>query len=118
VRTLSPLAKAALVGGALGIMPSALSCASPAPEGKYPPRPEGCAVQMFRDAPSVVSDNIGPVSATCGPDISDEDCLRTLKDQACKLGADIVWGASDTPTMVLGKKQFAGRAAHTKTHGN
>jgi hypothetical protein len=92
-------------------------CPEAAKDTKYPPRAEGCEVQMFHDTPSVMSDNIGPVTATCGADVKDDDCMRTLKDQACKLGADILWGVSDIPSNVQGKKQFAGRAAHTKTAG-
>ncbi len=64
-----------------------------------------------------MSDNIGPVTATCAEDIKDDDCLRTLKDQACKLGGDIVWGVDDVPSRALGKKKVAGRAAHTKPVG-
>ena len=74
-------------------------------------------MKVFPEAPPVVTDNIGPVTARCGADVKDEDCMRTLKDQACKLGGDIVWGVSDIPSNVQGKKQFAGRAAHSKTAG-
>jgi hypothetical protein len=81
---------------------------------KYPPREPGCEVQIFAEAPSYPTDNIGPVSATCDESVSDADCGRTLKDQACKIGADTVWGVSDNPTKQLGKKKFFGRAAHTK----
>lgn len=60
------------------------------------------------------TDNIGAVNATCGESIGDDACVRELKDQACKLGADVVWGVSEKPSMALGKKKLAGRAAHTK----
>jgi hypothetical protein len=92
-------------------------CPSPAQDGQYPVRAAGCDVKVFHEAPGVMTDNIGPVTATCGDDITDEDCMRTLKDQVCKLGGDLVWGVSDIPSNVQGKKQFAGRAAHTKTAG-
>ena len=74
-------------------------------------------MKVFPEAPPVMTDNIGPVMATCGDDVKDDDCMRTLKDQACKLGGDIVWGVSDVPAKVHGKKQLAGRAAHSKTAG-
>lgn len=96
---------------------AAAGCPAPAPEGQYPPRPEGCDVKVFPEAPPVMTDNIGPVMATCGDDVKDDDCMRTLKDQACKLGGDIVWGVSDVPSNVQGKKQFSGRVAHSKTSG-
>ena len=101
-------AAALLVGGASG-------CPAPPQDSRFPTRPEGCEVQVFHGPPGVMSDNIGPVMATCGEDIKDEDCLRTLKDQTCKLGGDIVWGVDDVPVMSLGKKKLAGRAAHSKT---
>ena len=92
-------------------------CGAPASDSRYPARADGCDVQVFHGPPSVMSDNIGPVTATCGGDVSDADCMRTLEDQVCKLGGDVVWGVPDSPTNVQGKKQFAGRAAHTKTAG-
>ena len=91
------------------------SCASsPEKQSKYPPQKEGCEVQVFPDTPSMQTDNIGPVSATCDESVSDQDCLRTMKDEACKLGANVVWGVEPHPTKQLGKKKFFGRAAHTK----
>jgi hypothetical protein len=69
---------------------------------------------VFPETPSYPTDNIGPVSASCEESVSDADCGRTLKDQACKLGADTVWGVSETPTKHLGRKKFYGRAAHQK----
>lgn len=93
---------------------SILACGgSSQPAGKYPAQPEGCAVQVFPETPPMQTDNIGPVSASCDESVSDADCLRTLQDQACKLGADVVWGVDPTPTMELGKKKLSGRAAHT-----
>lgn len=72
-------------------------------------------MKVYPEAPSEQTDNIGPVSASCDETVSDDDCLRTLKDQACKLGADIVWGVEPNPTVEGGKKKFSGRAAHTRT---
>jgi hypothetical protein len=91
------------------------SCASsPEKPSKYPPQKEGCEVQIFSDTPTMQTDNIGPVSASCDESVSDQDCLRTMKDEACKLGANVVWGVEPNPTKQLGKKKFFGRAAHTK----
>jgi hypothetical protein len=81
---------------------------------RYPPRAANCDVQIFQDVPPMKTDNLGPVNATCGEDIAKDDCLRTLKDQACKLGGDIVWGVADPPEKKDGKIRFSGRAAHTK----
>lgn len=71
-------------------------------------------MQIFQETPTAQADNIGPVSSTCDESVSDQDCLRTLKDEACKLGGNVVWGVEPNPTKQLGKKKFFGRAAHTK----
>ena len=83
-------------------------------ESKYAAQKEGCQVQVFEDTPTMATENIGAVSSSCDEFVSDDDCLRTLKDEACKLGANVVWGVNPKPTMDLGKKKFSGRAAHTK----
>jgi hypothetical protein len=88
--------------------------ATPQKEGKYPPRQPGCEIQIFPENPSYQTENIGTVQASCDESVSDADCLRTLKDEACKVGADTIWGVNDTPTMQYGKKKFSGRAAHQK----
>lgn len=84
---------------------------------RFPPLPEGCAVAVFPEAPTTSTENIGPVSATCDEIVSDEDCLRTLKDEVCKLGGDVVWGvpAASKPVAGTNKKRFEGRAAHSAT---
>ena len=94
------------------------ACASPpAKETQYPPRLEGCDVAIFSEIPPMPTDNIGPVMASCDEGISDADCLRTLKDQACKLGADVIWDVQDVPAKQGNKKKLSGRAAHKKAGG-
>ena len=88
---------------------------SSAANAKYPPRPDGCDVAVYEQAPRAPTDSIGAVSARCDEITSDAECLRELQDQACKLGADLVWGVSPKPRMESGKKVLAGRAAHTRT---
>jgi hypothetical protein len=101
-------AVAAAVGG----------CSSSPPQNtKYPPQKEGCDVQVFPEEPTgVQTENIGSVQASCGDTVADDACMRTLKDEACKLGADVLWGV-EKPEMRGGKKRMAGRAAHTKGGG-
>ncbi|MEO7113775.1 MAG: hypothetical protein ABI183_25270, partial [Polyangiaceae bacterium] len=80
------------------------------PRSRYPELPPGCTVALYHGAPQGRTVNIGPVNASCDQDVSDADCLRTLEDQVCKLGGDIVWGVGD-PHLDLGKKKLNGRAA-------
>lgn len=72
-------------------------------------------MQVFSEAPTVRTSNIGTVSTTCDESMSDEDCLRGLQDEACKIGADVVWGVADKPTPKGSKKTLSGRAAHTES---
>lgn len=92
-----------------------IGCASePKAPSKYPEQKPGCDVQVFEEEPSYQTENIGTVRAICNESVSTADCERELKDQACKLGADTVWGAgTDTPNPT-GKRTRSGRAAHRK----
>jgi hypothetical protein len=87
----------------------------PATDPRYPPQPIGCNIQVFQDVPPMQTDNLGPVSARCSSDTATEDCTRTLKDQACKLGGDVLWGVADKPEIKDGRMYLYGRAAHTKS---
>jgi len=81
---------------------------------KYPSRPDGCEVQVFQQAPTMPIENIGPVSSHCDDIVSQKDCLRTLKDQACNLGGDVVWGVPGEPAHEDNQWKYVGRAAHTR----
>lgn len=94
------------------------ACGAPQ-DSKYPARESGCEIKIFQDTPPVPTDNIGPVTATCDPELPDPVCMRTLQDEACKLGADVVWGVeapTTVATQVGQRKKFSGRAAHTKAN--
>lgn len=105
----SLLSLGSLVLGALG-------CGGEKVDPRFPPRPEGCAVEVFHDqAPTMATDNIGTVNANCTDLTSDQDCLRTLKDQVCKIGGDVVWGVEPTPTIKNGRKLLNGRAAKSRS---
>ena len=91
-----------------------LACGNPPKPSHFPQRAIGCAVDIYEEAPPMPTENIGTVSASCRDDVSDDDCIRTFKDEACILGADVIWGASPKPKLELEHKKFSGRAAHTK----
>jgi len=84
-------------------------------QSKYPPLPAGCDVKLFHETPTMATDNIGRVEAHCDSDrVSEEDCIRDLKDQACKLGANVIWEVPFKPNVEDNKQYWSGRAAHTK----
>jgi glycyl-tRNA synthetase alpha chain len=81
---------------------------------KYPAREDGCAIEVFHEIPTGKTENLGEVRASCEESVSEQDCLRTLKDEACRLGADVVWGVADKPVRNGMRLEWHGRAAHTK----
>lgn len=81
------------------------------------PRERGCTVQVFPGSPPVPTENIGPVTALCSTDDSRDVCERELEDQACLLGADVLWqvdGPTPEATSNGMRQRMHGRAAHTK----
>ncbi len=70
-------------------------------------------MKVYPEGPDVPTDGIGSVQARCDESVAEADCLRTLEDQVCKLGGDVVWGVGE-PERVDGKNRYYGRAAHTK----
>lgn len=81
----------------------------------FPERPAGCDVEVYREAPNVATTNIGPVRASCDATlVKEDDCMRELLDQVCKLGGDAVWQVSDKPSIENGKQVFSGRAVKKK----
>lgn len=105
-RSLVALVAAASLAAAVG-------CGASGAPSKFPPRAEGCEVTTFADAPKGQTENIGGVTAVCTEILSDEECLRQLKDEVCKLGGDVAWGVPAKPTLEGGKKRLSARAAHT-----
>jgi len=101
------------------------ACAGSSPEAShatrvrpdYPSQPRGCAIRVYEDAAPTHTVNIGTVTAMCTESDSRDTCLRELEDQACLLGADVLWQIEGpTPeAMASGMGQrMRGRAAHTK----
>lgn len=91
-----------------------LACGGSRNTTNFPERPDGCDVQVFQQSPPMKTTNIGPVSAHCDDhSFTQDQCLRTLKDQVCKLGGDAVWGVAPVPEDTDGQWRYAGRAVHT-----
>jgi hypothetical protein len=92
------------------------SCGGGSPADlRYPPRPEGCSVQLFHTkVRGPEYDDIGRVVAFCANDVTYDNCLVELKDQTCKLGGDIVYDVPDEPQHSADKVRLTGRAAHSR----
>lgn len=89
---------------------------APKNDPRYPPRPDGCDVKVFYTrAVNLKLDNIGHADAICGNDIGVDQCLSELKNQACKLGGDVVYDVPRDPlTPSPDKIELTGRVAHTR----
>jgi hypothetical protein len=101
----------------LATLLSLASCAGgPKTDPRYPPRPAGCAVQLFRGKiASIPYDDIAHVDAICGTDIGIEECLKELKNQTCKWGGDLVYDVPEEPSKPSPDKiRFTGHVAHTR----
>lgn len=75
-------------------------------------RPAGCPVEVLGEAPGRPIDALGDVTSRCTGDAMGDvpGCTRALQDQACALGATVVWGVSSSTTdEALVMRAFAGR---------
>jgi hypothetical protein len=84
----------------------------------YPPQPRGCTIRVYEEgaAPPHTA-NIGTVTAMCTESDSRDACLRELEDQACLMGADVLWqieGPTPEARASGMGQRMRGRAAHTK----
>jgi hypothetical protein len=81
----------------------------PKTDPRYPPRPDGCDVKVFRGKVSGITyDDIGHVDSICGTDVGPEACLVELKN--------IVYDVPDEPNKPSPDKiRYTGRVAHTRT---
>src|SRR4029077_17919029 len=65
---------------------------SSARDPRYPRRPPGCALSMYRGLPEVpVWDDVGVARVDCYLDESEIACLGRLRTEACRMGGDILY---------------------------
>lgn len=83
------------------------------PEGQFP---KGCPVEIVEGAatPNYPVQDLGGVRASCADLVSADECVRTLKDQVCKLGGDTLWNVTSS-SNIAGGKDYSGRGAKRKT---
>jgi hypothetical protein len=86
-----------------------------APDPRYPTRPAGCEVEVFNDDATTPVDTIGlnPIRISCSVSRSNDECVRMLKDEACKLGGDVITGVPAQPVPMGDARRLWGRVAHT-----
>jgi hypothetical protein len=78
-----------------------LGCASPPLDPRYPPRPPGCAIDVFSGRPGMPVDELGSVSVLCEWE-SPSRCWRGAMEEVCRRGGDVVWGVADSVAAARG----------------
>lgn len=76
-----------------------LGCTADRPQPSFPPSDPGCDVTVYRGAlpEGVQVDPLHEVATSCGKDAADSDCIRSLQDEVCKLGGDVVYEVPKAP---------------------
>jgi len=104
------------VGAAAAVVVAAALAASCATGPTRAVRPDalpaGCPVEVLREGPTRPVQGVGDVTARCTGDAMGDvpGCTRALQDQACALGATLVWGVSSSQTdEALVMRAYAGR---------
>jgi hypothetical protein len=89
-------------------------------EAKYASRPKGCPVKVFpATTPEYNWDDIASVKARCHFTQGRDACIAELRDQACSLGGDTVYGFTDGVqgeyTIVIGTVAISKPGTHAKS---
>jgi hypothetical protein len=107
----------AFAAGLAALVAVAACGGTPKTDPRYPPREPGCKVLVYKGPVPATTPkhDLGSVDAICGTDIPEADCMRTLMDQVCKFGGDIIWDVPEIPDKPTPDKvRWTARAAHTK----
>ena len=87
------------------------------PATTYPRRPPGCKVALYHTAaPGVRAwDDLGVAEIGCHIDVGQPQCLQRLREEACRLGGDILYNVPERPLRPRDQVMvFRGQVAHTR----
>ncbi|HVZ88777.1 MAG TPA: hypothetical protein VHG72_17540 [Polyangia bacterium] len=116
----TPLRKPLLLSFLVGPVVLWAACATHASNpnaAKYPRRPAGCRIRVFHGpAPDVKEwDDLGMARVDCYLDVGAVQCLRRLREEACRLGGDLLYDVPKKPLRPTDEGMvFLGHVAHTK----
>lgn len=97
----------------------ALTCATSNDpmRAKYPPRGARCNVHVYNSPiPGVKEwDDLGVVRVDCPLDLGRVQCLRRLREEACRMGGDLLYDVPKKPARPSEQGMvYAGHVAHTR----
>jgi hypothetical protein len=98
----------------------AAACAArpPIDRTKYPRRPPGCALAIYRTpVPGVPEwDDLGIAETSCHLNTPIPECLRRLYAEACRMGGDIIYNIPRRPRRPHEQVMvFRGQVAHSRS---
>lgn len=73
-----------------------------------PARPRGCPITELPAAPAGATE-LGWLSVNCGQSVPTAECRQALLDEACALGAEVVWNVAEI-SKVQGREKWSARA--------
>jgi hypothetical protein len=91
---------------------------SGATAGKYPRRPANCKLQVFHSpAPGVAAwDDLGVAEVGCYLDVGVQQCMQRLKEEACRMGGDIIYNVPNKPARPKDQVLvYRAQVAHTRS---
>lgn len=112
-----PALLVALAVGALAAL--AMTCAriQNPNAAKYPPRGRSCSVRVYNTpAPGVKEwDDLGVAHVDCPLDLGRVQCLRRLREEACRMGGDLLYDVPKRPARPTEQGMvYVGHVAHTR----
>ncbi|MBC8133831.1 MAG: hypothetical protein H7X95_12675 [Deltaproteobacteria bacterium] len=115
------MARSFLVGF---LLVASTSCASTpggqtqgAPDVRYPRRGAGCELAIYYTAvPGVPAwDDLGIAEITCHINDSVAECLRRMRNEACRMGGDIIYNVPRKPLRPASQLMvYRAQVAHTR----
>jgi hypothetical protein len=66
---------------------------------KYPRRPSNCKLALYHTpSPGVPAwDDLGVAEVSCYLDVGVQQCMQRLKEEACRMGGDIIYNVPSKP---------------------
>jgi hypothetical protein len=101
----------------LAIPVGCATSASSANAAKYPRRGGNCRIRVFHTpVPDVKEwDDLGMAHVECQLDVGGVQCLRRLREEACRMGGDLLYDVPKKPMRPTEQGMvYAGHVAHTK----
>jgi hypothetical protein len=99
------------------VFAAAAACSGPGSGAKpqYPRRKPGCPLTVYHGLPTGPWDDIGVAEVGCYIDESEAFCLARLRNEACRMGGDIIYNVPRKPLRPMERaKIYRAVVAHSK----